>query len=311
MILIAVLWAVYFSECFLRWRPGQWVFRRTPRRLFCGTHRPDITFWNERVAFAWTSAWPADLAVRCGGTDTDADRCRARIETVLLQTRSLRVSAAILFVVLLVLFPVLILSERLLVLLIPFAAVVALAWASTLVLFFRTYRRARGSWPPLETCLTQALSPVSLIASPAVVMVDVVADAHPVAVAHVLCGDAEFIRIARLWHVDSPAERPDIQRLAASRGLLDGLTAPPRTVDPGISHYCPRCHATYVGRADTCVDCRNVALLPLQTAKPLLKSSSRNDESTTPSRTSGLHDVRVRARGHIDGRARRRTRHSR
>ena len=311
MLLIAVLWAVYVSECFLRWKPGQWVFRRTLRRLFCGSHRPDITFWNERFAFAWTSVWPADLAVRCSGTAMDAAACRTRIDAAMKETQALRVSSAILFVVLLVLFPVLILSERLLVLVLPFAAVVAAAWVSTLVLFFHTYSRVRGARPPLETWLTHALSPVSLITSPAVVLADVVADMHPVAVAHGLCSDAEFLRIARLWYVDSPADGLEIGRLAASRGLAGSLMAPPKTVDPGISHYCPRCHATYVARAATCIDCRKVALLPLQTAKPLLESSSRNDDSTTISRTSGLHDVRIRARGPVHGRARHRTRHPR
>ncbi len=311
MLLIAVLWAVYVSECFLRWRPGQWVFRRTPRRAFCGSDHPDITFWNERFAFAWTSAWPADISLRCSGEDTNPEACRARIEAVTRQTRPLRVSAAILFTVLLVLLPGLVLSEHLLVLVVPFAALAGIVWASTLILFFHTYSRVRGGRPPLETWLTQTLSPISLIASPAVIVADVVADMHPVTVAQVLCHDAEFLRIARLWYVDAPPARLDIRRLAASRGLVDALTAPPKTIDPGISHYCPRCHATYVGRAGTCVDCRGVALSPLQTAKPPLESSSRHDDSTTASRASGLHDVRIGARGHDDGRVRRRTRHTR
>ena len=311
MILIAVLWAVYVSECFVRWRPSDWVFRRSPRRLFCGTHRPDITFWNERLAFAWTSAWPADIALRARGGSLDADTCRARIYAATQQTRPLRLASTVLFLVLLVLFPALILFDRLLVVFIPFAGVVAGAWATTLTLFFRTYSRVHGRRPPLETCLTHALSPVSLIVSPTAVMVDLVADTHPVAVAHAVCDDTEFLRIARIWHVDAPAAQPEINRLAASRGLLDHLMTPPTVVDAGISHYCPRCHATYVGRADTCVDCHGVALIPLQTAKPLLKSSSRNDDPNTLSRASGMHDVRARAHGPVDGRARRRARHPR
>jgi hypothetical protein len=309
MILIAVLWAVYISECFVRCRPGEWIFRRSARRTMCGVNRPDVTFWNERFGFVWTSAWPVDIAVRCSGDDLGAERCRARLDAVTRETRLLRIAAAILFILLLVLFPLLILVERLLPLLLPFAAAVTAGWGATLVLFFRSYRRVHNRRPPLETWLTQALSPIALIASPGAVLVNALEDAHPVAVASVMCPEPEFLRIARLCHFDAPGARLGIERLAASRGLAETLTAPPKIVDAGISHYCRRCHATYVGRADTCIDCPGVMLSPLKTAKTSVESSVRNADPTI-SRTSGPHDIRLDARGHLDGRTRQRTRHT-
>ena len=311
MILIAVLWTVYLSERYVRWRPGDWVFRRTMRRTVCGVASPDVTFMAERFAFVWTSAWPADVALRCRGDGMDAAAFSASLTDIRHQTRWLRASAASLFVALLVAFPALVLSDRLLPLLLVFAAAVLLTWGNTLLAFFRTYRRVHGERPPVETWLTHALSPVSLISAPSVVMLDTLRDSHPVAAARVLCGDQEFLRIARLWHFDAPARRADIERLAADRGLLTELLAPPRVTEPGVSCFCPRCHATYVTGALTCADCAGIALSLLKTAEFSVESAPRNDHHTLSSRPSGLNYVRSRDRGHSDGRSRRRSRHPR
>jgi hypothetical protein len=188
---------------------------------------------------------------------------------------------------------------------------VLLTWGNTLVTFFRTYRWVHGRRPPLEIWLTHALSPVSLISAPTVVMLDILQDSHPVAAARVLCGDQEFLRVARLWHFDAPARRGDIERLAADRGLLTELVSPPQVTEPGVSCFCPRCHATYVVGARTCADCAGIALLVLKIAESPVESAVRNDPHTTSSRQGGLNYVRSRDRGHSDGRSRRRSGHPR
>ena len=309
MILIAVLWAVYLSERYVRWRPGDWIFRRTMRRAVCGVASPDVTFMNERFAFVWTSPWPAEVALRCRGDAMDAVAFATRFAEVRRQTRWLRASATALFIALLVAFPALVLSDRLLPLVRVFAAAVLLTWANTLVAFLRTYRRVHGARPSMETWLTHALSPVSLVSAPSVVMLDTLRDSHPVVAARALCGAQEFLRIARLWHFDAPARRGDIERLAAERGLLTELVSPPRVTEPGVSCFCPRCHGTYVIGARTCADCAGIALLVLKTAESSVESATRNDHHTTSSRQSGLKDVRSRDHGHSDGRSRRRSRH--
>ena len=311
MILIAVLWTVYLSERYVRWRPGDWVFRRTMRRAVCGVASPDLTFMAERFAFVWTSIWPADVALRCRGDAMDGAAFSATFATVGQQTRWLRASAASLFIALLVAFPLLVLSDRLLPLLPMFAAAVFLTWTNALLAFFRTYRRVHGERPPMETWLTHALSPVSLISAPTVVMLDVFRDSHPVAAASVLCSDREFLRIARLWHFDAPARRGDIERLAADRGLLSEILSPPRVNEPGVSCFCPRCHATYVSGALICADCVGVALSVLKTAESSVESAVRNDQQTTSSRPSGIPYVRSRDGGHSDRRSRQRPRHPR
>ena len=311
MSLIAVLWAVYLSECFVRWRPGDWVFRRTGRRTFSATNHADVTFLNERFAFAWTSVWPADPAFRAAGDNLDVESCRARVAAALRQTRGLRASATALFLLLLVAFPVLIVSARLLSLVLPFVALVLLAWGSTLLAFFRSYRRVHGARPPLEIWLTHALSPLSLIGSPAAVVVDALSDVHPVAVAGALCGDEEFLRVARPWHVDSAVFREKIAQIAARRGLEEALTAPPPIVEQGVTQFCRRCHATYLAEAVSCADCRGMSLSSLQTSRLLLESSPRNDDQQTICRTGGPHDVRTGDRRHAHRRARRRPGHTR
>lgn len=311
MILIAVLWTVYLSERFVRWKAGDWVFRRTMLRAVCGVASPDVTFMAERFAFVWTSAWPSDVPLRCRGEQMDSAAFSARLNDVRRQTRWLRASAAALFFALLVAFPALILTERLLPLLSVLAATVLFTWGNTLVAFFLTYRRVHGRLPALEIWLTHALSPVSLVSSPTAVMLDVLGDSHPVAAAHVLCGDREFVRIARLWHFDAPAARPDIERLAADRGLLVELLAPPRVMEPGVSRYCPRCHSTYVSGATQCADCVGIALSALKIAESSVESASRNDDNTAPGRQSGLTDVRPRGGGPSNGPARGRSRNPR
>src|SRR5512134_1679489 len=159
--LVAVLWAVYLSECLVRWKPGDWIFRRTLSGGVRGVNAPDVTFWNERFALVWVSPWPALDVFRFSGEHLDSRACRARLDLHARRTRWLRASARTLFLLLLVLLPTLALAERVLPWILPLAAAVLLAWLSALVAFGRAYRSVHGRSPAPEMWLMNALSPVS------------------------------------------------------------------------------------------------------------------------------------------------------
>ena len=254
--LVAVLWAVYLSECLVRWRPGDWVFRRTAFGPVTGVNTPDVTFWNDRLAFVWTSPWPAAIVRRFSGTGMQP-------LPPLAGHLWLRLSAATLFLLLLVVFPVLALTDRVLPSALPLAAAVLLAWISTFVAFVLTYRRVHGGRPSLELWLTNLLSPVSLARAPQVVALDVAADRHPLIAAAALCADDEFLRIARLFHFDDAALRETIERLAEERGVQRLLLAAPNGAEAGVTRFCRRCHATFKEAAQVCADCQTVELIPL------------------------------------------------
>ena len=311
MVLIAVLWAVYVSECFVRWKPGDWVFRRAFRGAATATDRPDVTFLNERFAFVFTSWWPGDIALRCAGDDLNVTAWDARVGALRRETRWLRASASTLFTLLLVVFPLLVVTERLLPWVIWLAAATLVVWGSTLVSFFRTYRRVHGGPLPLELALTNTLSPVSLAVGPTTISIDDLRGAHPVAVAYALCNDDEFLRVARAWHVDSETDRARIEGLAHARGVAARLLAPPVEVEPGASRYCRRCHATYKDGAKCCADCTNVVLTPLKIAARSLELSAPYDPQTTTQAAGPLPGVRDVARERARSGSRRRARHAR
>lgn len=309
MLLVAVLWAVYLSECFVRWKPGDWVFRRTFTGAVRGIHQPDVTFWNERFAFVWTSPWPGHLAFRCCAGDLDSAACRVRVDDVYVQTRWLRASSVALCVLLMVVFPALVLGEWLLPSLPWLVPSVMVAWIITLVSFFRSHRRVRDARPSLELALTNSLSPLSLLAAPTGIAVDTCATLHPVAAAHALCDTDEFVRIARLWHFDAESLRPQIERLADRRGVR--VLTPPSEVEPGVSRYCVRCHATFTDAASFCADCRNVPLAPLNSGHGPVECAPRHDNKGTPSSVGAGPDVRDRVRVRRHGRSRTRARYAR
>lgn len=301
--LVAIVWAVYLSDCFARWRPGDWIFRRGAGGTMVGIDRPDVTFWNERFAFVRTSPWPGDVTLRLSGDDFDAESLRLRVEHARRDTRALRMSAIALSIVLLVLFPALVLTERLLPWLSWLLGAVALTWTTTLTLFPRAYRRVHGSAPTTEIWLTHALSPISLITAPVSVALDASPQTHPLAAARVLCGDDEFLRIARLWHFDSADARPHVRAFAAARDLEERLQAAPSNPEAGVSRFCPRCHATFKMAAIACADCPGVTLVPLQNAGPQLESSFLNDHKAPTRRDDGIHGERDRRRMAAVGRS--------
>jgi hypothetical protein len=171
----------------------------------------------------------------------------------------------VLFAWLMIVFPLLVLSETLSPVMIPWLGVAVAAWATTFPLFLRAYRRVHQRPPTLETWLTMALSPVSLMRAPAAVAFTAASGLHPVAAAAALCDDDEFARIARLCHFDCVDDRTKIEEAVRQRRLLDRFTAGPASWEPGVSQFCPRCHSTYTPAASSCGDCDGVSLRSLAT----------------------------------------------
>jgi hypothetical protein len=228
-----------------------------------GVSEPDAQFLNGGLAFSWTALLPWSAAYVVSGARLTAGGIDGNVARLVRARRLLTVVASALFALVLLAFPALILTNTLLPVLPILILAIALFWLSTFTAFLITYRRIHGRRPPMETWLTQALSPLSLIRSPLVASVRAIADAHPVAAAAALCDDDEFLRIARLWHYDAEPDRAAIDQLAKSRGLLNNLHAPPAAPDAGATAFCPRCHATYLPQRSECRDCDDVLLLPL------------------------------------------------
>jgi hypothetical protein len=266
--LLAVLWCVYLSDCFVRQRPGLWTFRAGLLRPVRGFADADLTLFGESLALAWTPfiPWQGAFAFSSHNRSGDAlcvGAAERRLDAVRLHTRWLKVASGLLFHWVLLVLTLLIVSGWLLPGLLPWAAVAVALCITTFVMFLRAYRRAHDRRPPLELWLTLALSPVSLMRAPFVVLFSAASDIHPFAAAGALCQDDEFLRIARLWHFDHPELRTEIEGAARTRGVHPRLAAAPVGCEAGVTYFCPRCHGTYRDGASHCLDCANVELKAL------------------------------------------------
>ena len=259
LVLLALLWCIYLSECLVRQRPGEWVLSARAIGGWRAIAEPDLQLLGGRFGLCWTTIFPWRLAFTLTGGELDTRKARAAIANVQQSTYWLRLSSAALFVWLLGGLTLLVLTDRLLSVLLPYAVVAALLWVLTFAMFVRAFRRVHRQGPAAEVWVTAALSPVALIRVPHIVSLTAIKDLHPVAAAAILAEDAEFLRLARLWHFDAPQLRPAIERAARGRALHEQLTAPP-VCEPGLTRFCPRCHETYTVAAERCADCEEVQL---------------------------------------------------
>ena len=261
--LLALLWCVYLSDCFVRLPQGAWILRAGARNRVVGAAAPDLPLFGDRVALSWTSFLPWRRAQIFSGTAPDVAEATRRLAEIDRHTRWLHVLCGVLFVWIMGGLTILVATDRLLSVLLPWAAGGAASIVAAFIASVVSYTRIHGKRPPIEVWLTLALSPVSLMRAPVSVSVDAASSLHPLAAAAVLCTDAEFLRIARLWYFDSHDLRAAIDGLVRSRGLADRLLAGPAAWEPGVAQFCPRCHGTYTAGARQCPDCGDVALHPL------------------------------------------------
>ena len=257
--LLALLWCIYLSECLVRQRPGELVLSARAIKGWRAIAEPEIQLLGGTVGFSWTAVLPWRLAFTLSGDELDIRKARDLVGGVKESTRWLRIASGTLFLWVLGGLTVLVITDRLLSVLLPYTVMALLLWALTLVAFLRAFRGVHGHRPPLEIWVTAALSPVALIRAPHIVCLSAIKSLHPVAASAILADDAEFLRVGRLWHFDAPALRPAIERAAKTRALQDQLTAPPATSEHA-ARFCPRCHETYTAAAERCADCTEVPL---------------------------------------------------
>jgi hypothetical protein len=263
-LLVTLVWCVYLTECFVRWRPGTWIVRARLTGSPQALSQPEIQFLSGRFAFVSAPVVPWLQACLFAGDTLDASAARRRLDGLARTTRWLTLATRALFAWLMIVLPVLVLGELWVPVLLPWIVVAAVLWLAALILFFAAYRRSHGALPPLETWLAAVLSPLTLMRARFTVSLSAARDLHPVAGAAVLCDDAEFLRVARMWHYDSAALRPAIERIVRERDLAAAFAAAPAAPEAGVARFCPRCHGTYRAAAAQCVDCDGVALRALR-----------------------------------------------
>ena len=260
--LVVVLWCVYVSDCFMRQQQGRWTFRGGLKRMH-GVPAPDLELLGDRFGFAWTPLLPWHAAYSFGGRDYSVKTVKKRLAALTQHRRWLNVAAGALFVWVMLVFPVLVLSDLIVPLFRIWVIPGAIIWLFALVVFHLTYKRTHLRRPAFEVWFTALLSPLSLMRGPVTIAFSAAADAHPIAAAAVLCDDAEFLHVARLSYFDDPDARPGIEAVVKERGLLARLSAGPESWEAGVTQFCPRCHGTYTSTATACSDCDEIPLRPL------------------------------------------------
>jgi hypothetical protein len=273
-MMLIVLWCVYLTDCIARVErrasahQQEWWFRGSRPGRMRASSNPDAEFLDGKFACVWLPLWPWHAAFAAAGDDLDLDRLnldRARkdLDALHQRTRHLLWAVCALFVLLLVILPLLVATDRFLGMLFVWGPLTLVAWAAALITFVRAHRHVHARGVPWEMMLTVGLSPLSLIRGRTAVLQRALQGLHPMTAAALLCDDDEFVRVARLWWYDAPDRRDAITRLARTRSLEARLTEPPAPGEPHLTKYCPRCQATYAAFADHCRDCPQVPLSPL------------------------------------------------
>jgi hypothetical protein len=276
-MMLIVLWCVYLTDCIARVErrasPHQqeWWFRGSRPGRMRATSNPDAEFLDGKFSCVWLPLWPWHAAFAAAGDDLHRDldlvRARKHLDELRRHTRHLLWAVSTLFVLLLVILPLLVATDRLLGSLLVWGPLTLLAWAAALITFIRAHRHVHARGVPLELMLTVGLSPLSLIRARTVVLQRALHGLHPMAAAGLLCDDDEFVRVARLWWYDAPDRREAIARIARTRSLEARLTELPEPGEPHLTKYCPRCQATYAAFAEQCHDCPQVPLSALPSAR--------------------------------------------
>jgi hypothetical protein len=137
-------------------------------------------------------------------------------------------------------------------------------------LFVAAYRRTypeRKRWP-LQHMTTIGFSPFAAIRANDLLVADLAAEFHPLAVARRLLPEEEFrsfageeLRKARFLYSDEFLLRFLIGFLSQNGVDPDSLLAPPRKEDRASQSYCPVCLTEYVVADGTCKDCNDTPLV--------------------------------------------------
>ena len=266
--LLVLLWCVYFADCFVRVDAREWTFRGWGLGACRGFRGPELALAGGRLQFVRYPLWPGAVGLGAAGECLDLQAARQRVADAQRHVKWLQSAAAGLFGTLLPTLSWLVWTGRFYPMAWVWAATAASALSATWVLYIRAHRALHGRAPAAGVWVPLAFSPVSVIRTPFLVGRAVCADLPPIAVAGAVCGDDEFLRVARLCHYDEAACRSGIERIVADRGLTARFDERP-SADPNVfGWFCPRCHEVYRKSASTCVDCLGVPLLSLNEPCP-------------------------------------------
>lgn len=220
---------------------------------------------------------------------TDLEAINARVDRFNRIAGPLRLATHLLFAMLLLALPAALTVGALRPYLLSTALATALYLLVVIVAFFFSHRalypRARGRrW---RHVLVMCFTPTAAIRATDLLSRELLVDFHPLAVAAVLCREAEFRAYARRTLLDAqhpvepacPVDDPAAHavelafRQAALKSLgeivtragidRDALLAPPAASDPQCQAYCPRCDAQYVVPQGQCTDCGGLELVPI------------------------------------------------
>src|SRR5262249_52511550 len=122
---------------------------------------------------------------------------------------------------------------------------------------------------PFQQMTTIAFSPFSAIRANDLLVADLAAEFHPVAVAQRLLPKEEFrlfageeLRKTRFLHSDEFLNRFLSEFLAKNGTNPESLLAPPRKEDSASRSYCPVCQTQYIFAEGHCQDCNDTLLVP-------------------------------------------------
>ena len=183
-MLLIVLWCVYLTDCIAKVEhrassssssdQGEWWFRGGGPGRMRASSVPDAEFLNGRFACVWLPLLPWHVAFAAAGAgaggDLDLDRARTRLDALRQHTRHLLWAVCTLFVLLLVILPLLVATDRFLGTLRVWGSLTVIAWAAALITFIRAHRHVHARGVPMELMLTVGLSPLSLIRARVVVL---------------------------------------------------------------------------------------------------------------------------------------------
>jgi hypothetical protein len=289
--LIALVWAIYVVDSFVRLPAGAWIFRGTAIGRLRGTATPDLPLGDGRLALALLPLWPFGRAFVVSGGSFDTDALRRKLDEYLQATDHLSVAATGLAAALLLAFPLLAITGRLSAVAPSWAVMTVLLWIATLALYFRAHWQLHGEAPSSDTWLPLVVSPLSLVRAPIVLGAQVFAQAHPAAAAALWSPPDECRRVWRLLAYDEPQLRSAVEALGKAGGHDPSLQPLREPDDVDSLRYCPRCGGLYREQALVCGDCGGVRLAAFDRTTG---TTGLRPRDCRPARLAG--DVHERAR---------------
>jgi hypothetical protein len=256
---------MYLTECVERQRTGRVIFRGAAAGSLRPAVDPDVEFLDGRIGLWFTTISPLAIVVLSEGQNRNVREAAVRLASAIGSMAAVRVTAPVLFVLLLVGLPLLAVLDRLSVFILWWGPLVVVAWVATAICFYRAHRTIYGRYPELQDGLHVVLSPLAAIRAPLRLLKDVLRDHSPLASAAAVCTEPDLLMMLRRTYFDDERDRPEVEAILEERTLTDRFWDPPAEADARMALFCPRCRCTYAAGATHCADCAHVELRNLRT----------------------------------------------